>query len=198
MMSFLDIRFPVRIAMNCVGGPGFSTNIAIMASGAESRNQEWTYERGEWEASQAAKLPEEYKPLQAFFRNAAGRANTWRFKDWTDFEADATEGVFISTNIGSPSGMQMVKRYTFGAYTYDRIISKPVSGTITLTGGSGSIDYDNGVHHGSATGWYGEFDCHCRFDTDRMRRESVDRNLPLGLIVSWESIPIVEVKDEVV
>jgi hypothetical protein len=36
---FIDERFPVRISFNAVGGPGFMTNVAVMSSGKESRNQ---------------------------------------------------------------------------------------------------------------------------------------------------------------
>lgn len=197
---FLNIRFPDRISFGAIGGPGFMTNIAVMSSGAESRNQEWEFERGEWEVAHAARLPTEYRDLQAFFRLAAGRANTFAFKDWTDFECSISEGFFIAAE-GSPSGYQMVKRYTFGGLTVDRRITKPRNnGKVQITGvGSPSgLDYATGiVYSGSVpTAWAGEFDVHARFDTDVMRAESINRNPRDGLIVTWQSIPIVEVKDE--
>lgn len=199
MSIFLDIRFPDRIAFGAIGGPGFMTYVAVMSSGAESRMQEWEFERGEWEVAHAAKLPKDYQPLQAFFRLAAGRANTFRFKDWTDFICVPGDGFFIASD-GSPSGWQMVKRYTFGGLTIDRRITKPRNNnTINIIGvGSPSgLDYSSGiVYGGTPTAWSGEFDVHCRFDTDHMRAEAINRNPNVGLIVTWASIPIVEVKEE--
>ncbi len=199
-MAFIDVRFPVRVSMGAIGGPGFMTNIAVMESGAESRNQEWEFERGEWEVAQAAKLPKDYEPLQAFFRLVAGRANSFRFKDWTDYICTSAQGFFIDSD-GSPTGKQMVKRYTFGGFTVDRRITKPVRGSVLITGvGSPSdngLDYSTGiVWGGSPTAWSGEFDVCCRFDTDVMRAEAINREPNRGLIVTWQSIPLVEVKEE--
>ncbi len=200
MTAFIDVRFPVRVSMGAIGGPGFLTNIAIMESGAESRNQEWEWERGEWEVSQAAKLPVNYEPLQAFFRLVGGRAHSFRFKDWTDYICTSAQGFFVDSD-GSPSGKQMVKRYTFGGFTVDRRITKPVHGTVIIQGvGSPSdngLDYSTGiVYGGSPTSHSCEFDVCARFDTDKMRAEAINRNPEDGLIVTWQSIPIVEVKEE--
>lgn len=43
--------------------------------------------------------------------------------------------------------------------------------------------------------WEGEFDVPCRFDIDQMRGEVMDKHKNGDLIVSWSSIPIVEVRD---
>ena len=195
-MAFLDIRFPVRISFGAVGGPGFLTDVVITNGGAESRDQIWAYERGSWEVSHAARMPDMYRKLQAFFRAVGGRANTFRFKDWTDFSATAAEGRFIA--ITGSDELQMVKRYTFGAYTFDRKIVLPISGTVTVTGGSGvSVDYSDGTvscdSNGEPTAWAGEFDILARFDTDRMHAETIDRSGP-DLIIGWSSIPVVEVR----
>jgi len=140
-----------------------------------------------------------YRQLQAFFRVANGRANTFRFKDWSDFEATATEGRFIDADDDSPPLVfQMVKRYMFGSYTFDRKIMLPVSGTVTVTGGTGaSVNYSTGivtVSSGTPTGWAGEFDVLARFDTDRMHAETIDRSGD-DLIIGWSSIPILEVRE---
>ncbi len=193
-MADLDsVRFPPRISLGAVGGPRFMTSIAVMASGAESRNQDWELERGEWTVSHSARLPVDWQPLLAFFRIVAGMANTFRFKDWTDFECAAGEGFFTTNVPGSPTVLQMVKRYTFGAYTYDRFITKPVNGTI-VTDASG-LNYANGTAS-SGTFWSGEFDCWARLNNDPMRAQVIDRNIEEGLIVGWDGIEIVEVTGE--
>lgn len=197
-MDFDNVRFPPKISMGAVGGPRFKTSVVGMASGAESRVREWELERGEWSVSHHAKKPAEWMPLLAFFRVvAAGQANTFRFKDWLDYMCEQGEGFFVSVD-GSPAQVQMVKRYTFYGidgtpYTYDRYITKPISGTIT-TDASG-LDYSTGLAD-SGTTWHGQFDCHCRLNSDVMRAQIIDRNVSSGFIVGWDDIEIVEVTGE--
>lgn len=187
----LDIQFPPLISMNAIGGPRFNTSVATMASGAESRVQNWELERGEWTVSFSARLPRDWEPLVSFFRVCAGMANTFRFKDWTDYVCLTGAGIFETTASGDK---QMVKRYTFGGYTYDRVITKPISGKIT-TDATG-LDYDTGIAT-TGTTWYGEFDVWARLNVDPMQCRVIDRNRAEGLIVGWENIEIVEVRDEV-
>lgn len=194
MMTFLAERFPPKISFGANGGPGFLTDIVITNGGVESRDQTRSMELGSWEVSHAARLPAAYKPLQAFFRLAGGRANTFRFKDWTDYTVAANEGKFVML---TSTTFQCVKRYTFGSQTFDRTIMLPVS-PISVTGGTvASISYTTGIvtmTSGTPTAWTGEFDILARFDTDRMRAETIDRNPRDGLIIGWSSIPIVEVR----
>jgi len=203
-MADLNIRFPPKISLNAVGGPGFLTSggaIPIMASGAESRTQDWELERGQWVVSHHARVPADWEPLLAFIRVVAGMANTFRFKDWTDYICAAGSGFFVDA-LGSPSRMQMVKRYSFptltgGTVTYDRYITKPIDGTVTVTGG-GTVDYATGlVEGGSPSAWHGEFDCWCRLNSDIMKAQVITRSLSEGLLVGWDNIEIVEVTNEV-
>jgi len=193
-MAFLAERFPDKISFGAVGGPGFLTDVVITNSGDEARDQVWQDERGEWDVSHAARLPVAYRPLQAFFRAAKGRANTFRFKDWSDFAVTAAEGKFVML---TSTTFQMVRRYTFGSQTVDRTIYLPVNATIAIVGGSSpSLATTGGVvtvSSGTPTGWSGEFDVHARFDTDKMKAVTIDRS-GADLIIGWSSIPIVEVK----
>lgn len=177
--------------MGAEGGPEFQTDIVIVASGAEQRNQNWSEERLRWEVSHAARLEADWRQLQAFFRVVRGRASSFRFKDHTDYVCENGDGVFIDTD-GSPTQKQMYKRYTFEGQTFYRKITKPVSGRIT-TDATG-LDYSSGIAT-SGSYWYGEFDVHCRFDIDAMRGEIINKTKDDGLIVGWSSIPIVEVKE---
>lgn len=194
-MSFLDIQFPPNVSFGAIGGPGFLTNIVIVNSGNEFPDAVWSLERGSWDVAHAARKPVDYVPLQSFFRVAKGRFNTFRFKDWSDFTVASTEGVFTSL---TATTFQMWKRYTSGSYTYDRKIIRPVSGTAIITGGaSPSVNYATGVvtvASGTPTAWSGQFDCHCRFDTDQMKAEWKDRSPQDGLIIGWSAIPVVEVR----
>jgi uncharacterized protein (TIGR02217 family) len=48
---FLDIAFPGSVGRGATGGPGFSTQIVTLASGAEQRNVNWSNSRGRWNIS---------------------------------------------------------------------------------------------------------------------------------------------------
>jgi uncharacterized protein (TIGR02217 family) len=190
---FLDIQFPEAISYGAIGGPGFMTNVVIVNSGNEFRDQVWSLERGSWEVGHAARLPTAYKPLQAFFRIARGRANSFRFKDHSDYTVVSGEGILVAIDA---THFQLYKRYTFGAQTFDRKITKPVA-TPGITGGTlSSIDLTTGVvtmTSGTPSAWQGEFDCHARFDTDQMKAESISRSGGL-LVIGWSSIPIIELR----
>ena len=148
-----------------------------------------------YDVAHAARREAAWRKLQAFFLVCNGRANSFRFKDWTDYVCAAGDGIFQDADSGSPTGQQMYKVYSFGGQTYYRKITKPVSGTITVTGG-GTLDYSSGiVDGGTPTAWSGEFDVHARFDTDAMRSETITRTPDGELIVGWRSIPIIEVRE---
>jgi uncharacterized protein (TIGR02217 family) len=85
--------------------------------------------------------------------------------------------------------------YGAGAFSHDRKIVKPVSGTITVTGGSGvSIDHATGivtVASGAPTAWTGEFDTPARFDSDEMRLQVVQTS-PRRYV--WGDISLTEIR----
>lgn len=190
---FLTSRFPPTISYGATGGPGFSTDVVILNSGRELRNSNWDIPLAEYDASHGVKNQSQLDELIAFFRIAQGRANGFRYKDWSDYQATVSQGVL--TNL-TPTTWQMYKRYTFDAYTANRLISKPITGTITIAGGGTyTIAYETGIITKTAgvnpTSWSGEFDVPCRFDIDKMKAsvDSFER-------YSWSSIPIVEIRPE--
>ena len=190
--DFLDIRFPPKISAGAVGGPEFLTDVVIVASGQETRNQNWTNERLSYEVSHAARREEDWRELASFFRVVYGKAHSFRFKDWTDYVCESGDGVFLTADTGSPLGVQMYKKYTFSGQIYYRKITKPISGKVTTD--AVGLDYTTGIAS-SGTFWYGEYDVHARFDTDAMKHETITPQDDGELIVGWQNIPIVEVKD---
>ena len=133
-MSFVESpRFPDGIGYRTVGGPGFRTTVIPTQSGREYRNKKWSQARRRYDVAHAAKLREEIEELYAFFYAVGeGRANGFRFRDVSDFDATASEGVL---GAGFGSGVptyQLKKRYTAGALVHDRDISKPVSGSVVV------------------------------------------------------------------
>lgn len=197
-MAFLESpRFPDHISIDAQGGPGMRTDVIVVNSGAEFRQQNWEQTRHRYEVSQAAKLPEQYEPLKKFFLAVGGRATGFRFKDWMDYKVAAGTGFFSPIDT---THFQLVKRYQAGGALHDRLITKPVNnGTFAIAGGTFlSLDYATGIvtmTSGTPTSWGGEFDVPCRFDVDEMIGHIVGKNVSKGLIVNWDSIPILEVRD---
>jgi uncharacterized protein (TIGR02217 family) len=158
-MSFIETpRFPDNVAYGASGGPGYLTDVVVVNSGAESRNQNWTQARAVYEVAHAARLPAEYNVLRDFFRAVKGRAHGFRFKDHLDYQVTTSNGV-LGTGVGNgyPT-YQLGKSYAAGALSEVRSISKPVSGTAAIyrnaalqTAGSGAGQYALSIVTGIVT-----------------------------------------------
>lgn len=168
-MAFVNESFPSAISFDAIERVRHSTNVMRVQSGARSANKNWAFPLREFDVSHALRVKTYADTLVAFNLTVAeGMANSFRFKAWADYKAAV--GVGIATLI-SGDNYQMYKRYTFGAYTKDRKITLPVSGTIVITGGGTySIDYITGIITRSAgaapTGWSGEYDVKACFSND--------------------------------
>jgi uncharacterized protein (TIGR02217 family) len=124
-------RFPDCVAYGAIGGPEFSTTVTVVDSGYEQRNRNWLYPRGRWTVSQGVQTADDMAELIAFFRNVAGEAIGFRFKDYTDY-ADAGGGILGSGAGNGMAAYQLYKIYTLGANNQTRIIQKPVVGTVLI------------------------------------------------------------------
>ena len=223
-MGFLEIQFPDfdSIPMPAKGGPMFNTGIITAASGSEQRNQWWSMPRRNWDV--AATVNQEQKDvILQFFMNAAGKANGFRKRDWTDFEL---VGGVIGTGNGVAVDFQLKKTYTVGGQSVSVNIKKPVTSdvvdhentaqedTVRIFFGSGSplvyteqtsgwsVDHTTGiVTFDSAPGGGTiitadcEFDIPVRFDTDKLEITIVENRLDGdGGVYTISSLPIVEVR----
>lgn len=139
-MAFLETpRFPDRIAYTSAGGPGFSTDVVQIASGAELRNANWSLELMRYDVAHTAKTQSELDELMAFFRARRGRAEGFRFKDHADYLVTTANGLLdAGVGDGYPA-YQLYKRYTTGAVNHDRKIVKPVSGSVTVYRGGAPV-----------------------------------------------------------
>jgi len=84
---FLNIRLPDDISYGAVGGPEFSTNITTLNNGCEHRNINWDYPRHLYNISYDVLNKSMIKSLLDFFFIAQGKAHSFRFRDWLDYEA---------------------------------------------------------------------------------------------------------------
>jgi uncharacterized protein (TIGR02217 family) len=170
---FLDIAFPGSVGRGATGGPGFSTQIVTLASGAEQRNQNWSQARGRWNISTGIRNRADMALVIAHFHVVKGRAFSFRFKDWNDY--DAADHVMVQI---TPTTWQMVKRYNRSGFEHVRTITKPVLTTVVTRVAGGvvvpaSINYLTGVvtfavAPGSAPTATYQFDVPVRFDTDNL------------------------------
>jgi uncharacterized protein (TIGR02217 family) len=189
-----------------------------VTSGQEFRNSNWLDSRGRWEIGEDLLKKSQIDDLIALFRNRRGRAGGFRFKDWADFQTvyPGVGDTFLPTGgfIQIATGvLQMVRLYWLGSFVTYRIITKPVQGTITLHGVSGTIDYTkgqiagtggvdpttfNGTSFSTTMAWSGEFDLPVRFDVDRFESTFMAYDDETGeRLFGVSGLPIVELHPEV-
>jgi hypothetical protein len=179
---------PKCIDLDWTGGFGFSTQVSVMSSGAEQRNQEWQGNRSEYSIAYSARNQEHWSEVRAFIGLHAGRMHTFRVYDPADHVVLASEGVILNLD----GVLQMAKRISFEDLAFDVIVTKP--GAAVLTGG-GTFDPDTGIIlTGSPTKWSSpEYYKHCRFDTDRIQLQGISKKKDGTFLAGYHSIPIVEV-----
>lgn len=191
-MSFNNAaRFPLNIAFGAIGGPKYQTSIVTVDSGREYRNGDWANSRSKWEVGLRAMRKADTDELTSFFRVVKARLHGFRFRDWSDYQVTAGQGVVIQNPDGS---LQLAKKYVSGDLTEYRPITTPVQGTVVMTGG-GTIDYVTGKVTGGTTSntWTGEFDIPVRFDTDELQLDAVDKSEG-EILFQWSQIPLVEIR----
>ncbi len=207
-MAFHEVRFPDNISRGARGGPERRTQIVELASGAEERNASWANSRRRYDVAYGIRRADDLAAVVAFFEARNGRLHGFRFKDWADFktclpsQAPGPSDQPIGTGNGSATLFQLVKRYTSGAQSWTRAITKPVAGTVTIalngtpqpSGWSvstttGLVTFTTAPAAGVAITAGFEFDVPVRFDTD-----ALDVTLDLERLGSITSIPLLEIR----
>ena len=128
-MAFHNVRLNEDIEKGSKGGPRFKTTVIGFGSGFEQRNQEWQFARGEWDASYGIQNKNDYSLILDFFMARRGRTHTFRFKDWTDFEATVVQ---LGIGDGANADFQLIKTYADAASTYTRVITRPIETSINI------------------------------------------------------------------
>ncbi|WP_088348509.1 MULTISPECIES: DUF2460 domain-containing protein [Rhodomicrobium] len=211
-MAFHDIRFPTAISFGASGGPERRTDIVVLGSGHEERNQRWADSRRRYDAGFGVKSLDDLQAVIAFFEERRGRLHGFRWKDHADCKSCAASGVVAASDqaIGNGDGataeFQLVKTYGSSFAPWSRAITKPVAGALLVavdgvpqTEGvdflcdyaTGLVSFEAGAipETGSAITAGFEFDVPVRFDTDQL---SV--NLDGFRHGSIPAIPVVEIR----
>ena len=207
-MAFHEVRFPDNISRGARGGPERRTQIVELASGAEERNASWANSRRRYDVAYGIRRADDLAAVVAFFEARNGRLHGFRFKDWADFKSclpsqtPSPTNQPIGTGNGATTQFPLTKRYTSGAQSWTRTITKPVAGTVTIalngtpqasgwsvSTATGLITFTTAPAAGMAITAGFEFDIPVRFDTDVL-----DVTLDLERLGSINSIPLVELR----
>jgi uncharacterized protein (TIGR02217 family) len=199
-MPWIDALFPEAIAYGASGGPGFSTDIVSSVGGMEQRNRNWALARGRWEVGLRHRTSAETEAFIAFFYSVAvGQLNSFRFRDPLD---QTLTDAPLGTGDGTTRTFQLTKTYQAGGYSYTRVVSKPVAGTVTVTVDgvpavgytvstlTGLVTFDDAPADGAVLLASGTFDVPVRLSIDDLSGltyVSVDA-------YSWESVMLLEVR----
>lgn len=129
-MSFLEIRFPESIAFNSSSILEFNTTIIKSKNGYEQRNINWNTNKMKFNIINGIKTKAELDEVITFFRNVRGAGYGFRFKDWTDYQA---ENQYIGVGNGKTKEFQLIKSYRVSDnIVYYRKITKPVISTVRV------------------------------------------------------------------
>lgn len=178
---FNETRLLDSVAYGSEFGQEFRTNIKTLRSGVERRNIDWSMPLGRYTVIYQVLKPQDHMAVRGAHMASMGSAIPFRFKDWTDYRAT---GEIIGTGTGAEQTLQLTKAYPFGPISLQRIIKKPVVGTVTLFADeaaiAASIDFTTGLAtftapDGSVITWSGEFDVPVRFESDRLDVDPVAR-----------------------
>jgi uncharacterized protein (TIGR02217 family) len=164
-MTVIDTRLSPRVEAGFSVVPMWNTRVTTLRNGHERRNARMTLPKHRYTARYGRFTRADREEMLAVAMATLGQTYGFRFKDHNDYTATAQPLVEVN-------GVWYLSRlYTFGALSLSRTITKPVEGTVALSGGSlANLDYATGIYDGDGTGltWTGEFDVPVRFATDEV------------------------------
>jgi uncharacterized protein (TIGR02217 family) len=213
-MDYVNIPFPDCIALGAQSAVRWSTTITQSFGGRVDANQNWQDPLHPFDISFAVRTVSEFALVKAHFMQVRGRANSFPFKDYTDFEVSASEGVILDAAGVAPAGnatFYLNKRYGSGLSAYDRPITRPDSPvqvfrtrsavTTDITGSGAVVNYSSGAvaitghMSGDTYSWAGEFHVPCRYDTDNLPAVIVNRQPNGEHLVAVTGLQLIEVRE---
>lgn len=203
-------RFPDDISYGSRGGPTYRTNVVVVDSGEETRNQQWEYPRHEYDVAFGVKEFYHLQNLISYFHVAAGRFVGFRYKDWNDFKScqyssdtiTSSDCVQTTAYSGATTYIPIYKSYNQGGFIRDRRIRKPISTSVLVSVNSsiystanytvdstrGRINFNVVPSTGVVIKAGFEFDVPVRFDTDSLAVNFSDYQAGIA------QVPLIEIK----
>lgn len=207
MSGFHEVLFPLDIALKSAGGPERRTEIVSFGSGREERNARWAHSRRRFDAGYGIKTLDSLRNAVAFFEERRGRLYGFRWRDRLD-QTSGLSGISpLDQGIGAGDGtrrvFQLTKTYGSGFAPYQRVIDKPVDGSVRvavngseLQPGAFTCDATTGMvtltaapSSGAAITAGFRFDVPVRFDTDYL-----EVDLSAFAAGAIPKIPVVEIR----
>ncbi len=206
--AFHDVRFPLELGFEAIGGPEFATQVAMLASGHEQRNVQWAQARLTYEAGLGVRSDADLVVLLGFFRARRGQAFAFRFRDPLDWRSADLETPITAFDqlLGTGDGMRqsfpLMKRYGFEGAEELRRITRPIADTVNVAVGGtqllsgwsllpgGTVLFDVAPPAGAEVRAGFAFDVPVRFATDRL-----DISLSGWRAGELPSVPLVEVRE---
>ena len=195
---FIEERLLDKIAYGSEFGREFNTRVVQLRSGRERRNADWSAPLGRYSLLYQVIEPADHALVVNAHAACFGSLVGFRFKDWSDYTAELE---FIGVASAGEQTMQLKKSYTFGPLSYERIISKPVLGQVTIYADEVEIPATVNTVTGEVTftasagqviTWSGEFDVPVRFADDRLDIQPITRRQD-GYLLSAD-VDLVEVR----
>lgn len=121
-MAFFEQLFPPGISAKAQGGPKFITEKAYSASGRRSTNRLAQYPLHEYTIAHPVREGADFEVLRAFFWVVGGDADAFRYQDWADYKATASNSTLT---LVSGSSYQLGRIYSVGSRSFTRPIQKP-------------------------------------------------------------------------
>lgn len=218
-MPFLDIYMPDAVpGYPCISAPQTKTTIQVNAGGSERRNQEWEHPLHRFILPEA--LAREWSVVEELKKHwliTKGPYYSFAWRDPLDFSSDDLDAPnpetdpiptetdqALGTGDGFTDSFQLMKRYTYGGHTYDRLIHLPVLSTVVVaddgalvsssdyavsrSGGIVTFDTPPANGHALTAGFL--FDVEVRFEADDVF-ESILRTWQAG---GFADLTLIEVR----
>lgn len=230
MALLIGVQLPEDIERGALGGPRFNTTVLSLDSGFEKRNINWLDTRAEFDIGYGllrkfqddpASVDLDLDTLINLFYVANGKAHSFRFKDFADFEIGMENGVDLTSpqliGLGDDvtTQFQVFKRYAFagGATTHDRFLTKLVASTVrvyldgvlqtltthyTVDADRGNINMVTAPASTGGTGPSSEELLAIRTEYHnhvRFDTDALDVNMEIFTAGSWPSFPVIELRE---
>ena len=158
-MTTLSANFPTGIGFGSISSTVWNRRRVSTPAGYAQSNQLFSKALMRYDVASGVKSLDDCHELLRFFNVMQANDSVVLFTDKTDFKSCApqqtaafTDSV-IGTGDGSTVAFQLKKRYSAGGLNYDRKITRPISGTVSI-GKAGvlqtltthyTINHDTGV-----------------------------------------------------
>ena len=135
---FVDESFPLGISLGASVRVEKRSQVTRLLNGAESRNAIWKGTRRHFDVGTGLRSAADLHRVLSFFEKVGGRLCGFRFRDPMDHKSCAFDqtptatDVAIGTGDGTTTSFQLIKQVGAAGVQWQRKISKPVAGTVSL------------------------------------------------------------------